>query len=448
MTTMKKVDILKFQKWAEIWLEFQRRQNKIPGLVYSIFNSGGLITQNGLGYSDLEEKTPINPVKTKLQIGSLTKSMTAFAVALLVSDGLIDVDAPVNRYLKEYKNLEIKIQHLLSHTSGIAKDTKLDPSNSDFFPSKEDLKNELYSDDLFVYKQGKKVKFSNLSYAILGQLVEKVSGMEFDEFIQQRIFRKLKLVHSSFTPKGIRKAELAKGYGKIEIDKSLNDFREQYEISDAESYRPSLGLITSANDIAKFAEQWFLKNEAILQSKVKSLFLKPINVVENSSGEDYSMGLKIWKYKKNIFYGQESSFRGFSSCMIICPRHNIGSIVLTNSQNDMAKTMAEVLIEIYIKILNLSEVDNSLDIFEGIFTNKRTDIQIIPLNKSLCYYYLKSINPVGEIIKLTKEKTGFINDLGSISDSKGEAVSFDFAKKNTIRSLKIGSEIFYPKYWN
>ena len=110
--------------------------------------------------------------------------------------------------------------------------------------------------------------------------------------------------------------------------------------------------------------------------------------------------------------------------------------------------MAEVLIEIFIKILNLSEVDNSLDIFEGIFTNKRTDIQIIPLNKSLCYYYLKSINPVGEIIKLTKEKTGFINDLGFLSDSKGEAVSFDFAKKNTIRSLKIGSEIFYPKYWN
>lgn len=445
---MKKAEIAKFQKWAETWIEFQRRKNKIPGVAYSVFTAEEVISQNGLGFADLEKRISISPIKTKFHVGSITKSITAFAIAQLDQRGLIDVNDSVSKYFPEYKSLDLKIKNLLSHTSGIKRDVQIDVFNSEYYVNQEELKNELFLENLEVFKPGKKFKFSNLSFALLGLLIEKVSKVPFDEYINEKIFKPIDNNHSHFGILKFRKSEAAKGYGKIEVDKYHNETRNIFDVCDTNAYAPSVGLITSVNDLTKFAQQWFLKNEKLLSKDIKSKFLKTLKPAEEYPDEEYSMGLKIWKYKKNIFYGYEGDFRGVKSCMILCPRHNLGSIVISNSTNNIAKSMSEVLIEMAIKISNITKFDESLTRFEGIFANNRADIQIISLNSALCYYNLESVDPIDSLKSMKITNEGFFDEQGVGQDSKGERIEFDFAKKNCISSIKFGSEVFYPKVWD
>jgi|GEM_PF-2908611 len=435
--------------WASCWLEWQRRNYQIPGLAYVIFNNNEILIKGGLGYSDLNEKTKVDPATTMFRVASISKSITAIAIARLWQQGKLELDDQLNKYIEIGKVGKLKLRSLLSHTSGLRRDGLLPFWDNDDFPDKQGLFEEVRVKGVEVFAEDRKYKYSNFAYALLGQVIESVSGMSYEDFINTEIVNTLDLKNHHCDIEGLKAIDtkkLAKGYSRFEYDALLNSSRTVFEEINTKSYAPAVGHTTSALDLCRIVQQLFLKNENLLEAKVKQTILKP-RKVEKYPADTYALGFKVWKSGNNQLIGHGGSFAGFRSYYALCPKYSLGAVVLTNSMNDRAKSMVEALLDMAIKTKVKGSGDKKYQMFEGMFTNRWSDIQILGMGEDLYYYDLSAVNPANELIKLIRKGKSFIDENASGGDYIGEGVEFLFNSRGSIRHLKWGSSILYPKYW-
>lgn len=184
-------------------------RNGLPGASIVVVKDGKLVYENGYGHDS--EGKPITE-KSLMRIGSASKSFTAFAVLQLVDEGKIQLDDPVINYLPEVKLndsrwKEVSIRQLLSHTSGIPNPVIVPPASN----LKEGV--ERLNDWKLQSNPGEKYYYSNGNYWVLALLVEKVSGIEFSQYLNQKIFSPLGMNDSLTTVNtGDSVQGLPKGY--------------------------------------------------------------------------------------------------------------------------------------------------------------------------------------------------------------------------------------------
>lgn len=152
---------------------------------------GNVIYKNAFGYSDLKTKEPLN-VKSVFQIASVTKQFTAVALMMLKEQGKIDYSDTVQKYIPGFPYKNITIRQLLSHRSGLP--------NYMYFSGKywknkrEYLTNEKLVEIMKKHKPypeftpDRRYKYSNTGYAVLALIIERISGLSYDEFLEQNIF--------------------------------------------------------------------------------------------------------------------------------------------------------------------------------------------------------------------------------------------------------------------
>lgn len=446
---MKQLEIIKLKAFIDAWLTHKRRGHKVPGLAYSLFTPDKILLKGGIGFSDIENKEPVDPAKTLFRVASITKGITSLAIAKLYSLHKLDINDPATKYLPYFSNKDIKIKHLLAHISGIKRDSDIPVWIQDVFPDREDILREIEG-GIEIFKPEKKYKYSNLAYVILGLIIEEVSGVSYDEFIKNYILLPLGLKHTYSDINKIDKKDLdnlATGYERIEVDNDLKEVRNKVQDIKTGTYSPAVGLCTTALDLSVLVRQWFLKNEDILSRDVKTEFLKP-RKVELRPYDVYSYGLKLWEYGNKKVMGYGGAFAGFRSYFVLCPKYSVGSIVLTNSLNDITKRMAEGMISMYVKMKEAGDVNNMYHRYEGLFKNRWMDIQIINLGDSLYYYDLDSVDPVSDLIKIEGDPIKGFRDMNANGcDSKGERIEYYFKSSGGVKKIRIGSSILYPKLW-
>ncbi|MCG7343730.1 beta-lactamase family protein [Sporosarcina sp. ACRSL] len=161
--------------------------NGLPGASIVVVKDGKLVYEKGYGHDS--EGKPITE-KSLMRIGSASKSLTAFAVLQLVDQGEIQLDDPVINYLPEVKLDDsrwrgVTVRQLLSHTSGIPNPVIVPPAST--------LKAgvERLNDWKLQSNPGEKYYYSNGNYWVLALLVEKVSGIEFSQYLKQKVFSPL-----------------------------------------------------------------------------------------------------------------------------------------------------------------------------------------------------------------------------------------------------------------
>lgn len=171
------------------------KRNGLPGASIVIVKDGKLVYEKGYGH-DSEGKTIT--VNSLMRIGSASKSFTAFAVLQLVDEGKIQLDDHVIKYLPEVhlddsRWKKVTIRQLLSHTSGVP--------NPIIVPPASNLKSgvERLNDWKLQSHPGEKYYYSNANYWVLALLVEKVSGLDFSEFLKQKVFSPLRMNDSLTT---------------------------------------------------------------------------------------------------------------------------------------------------------------------------------------------------------------------------------------------------------
>lgn len=179
----------------------QLKQANIAGAVVLVVKDGQVLYAHGYGYSNVKKKTPVTVDATLFRPGSISKLFTWTAVMQLVQQGKIDLDRNVNDYL-DFKIPDtfpkpITMRNLMTHTPGfeesimdlIVKDPK------DMEPLGEYLKTHVPAR---VFPAGSTPAYSNYGAALASYIVQRVSGMPYDEYIKKNIFDPLNMQHSTF----------------------------------------------------------------------------------------------------------------------------------------------------------------------------------------------------------------------------------------------------------
>ena len=213
------------------------REYRITGLSIGVVKDGKVFYTKGFGYTNVDSLHSITP-DTKFEISSITKLFTSTAIMQLVEQGKLDLDRKLIDYIPDFKlkdnrYKEITILHLLTHSSGLPWDNKLNKATLDSTALKEFIFS--LSDAKLQFSPGEKFSgetYSNTGFDILGYLVEQISSMPFREYIKRNILEKTQMTKSTFSVKNIPGSELAFPL-KISGDtKEINRFNLYAEVKD------------------------------------------------------------------------------------------------------------------------------------------------------------------------------------------------------------------------
>jgi len=167
------------------------------GLSIAVVRDGEVIYARGFGFRDLAISAPATP-KTSYCVGSVTKAFTATAIMQLVEKGLLSLDDPVSKYVGVIKDPEVRIHHLLTHTSGIPVLGYAEALIDTYYGFRKDMLLPIAkSDDVLAYmigyedyprmRPGERWFYLNEGYVILGKIIEKVAGVSYEEYVKRNI---------------------------------------------------------------------------------------------------------------------------------------------------------------------------------------------------------------------------------------------------------------------
>jgi CubicO group peptidase (beta-lactamase class C family) len=171
-----------------------------PGAAVLVVRGGEVILRKGYGLANLELGVPIQP-EMVFRLGSVTKQFTAMAILMLSEEGKLALTDDITKYLPDYPThgQTITIEHLLTHTGGIKEYSSVPTwpalSHTDVTPQELVA---VFQNEPLDFAPGERWAYSNSGYILLGAIIEKVSGLSYAEFIQQRIFTPLGMTHSYY----------------------------------------------------------------------------------------------------------------------------------------------------------------------------------------------------------------------------------------------------------
>ncbi len=189
-------DVVSNIKLLEAWIESQMAYRGLPGMSVGVVYENKVVWARGFGYSNLEKKTPATPA-TIYRMASVTKTFTATAIMQLRDAGKLNLDDPVAKYLPWFKVKSefndapvITIRHLLTHTSGLPRESAFPYWSDNNFPTAEQMKAMLPNQEA-VFAPETKWKYSNLALALAGEIVAAVSGEPYDVYERKHILEPL-----------------------------------------------------------------------------------------------------------------------------------------------------------------------------------------------------------------------------------------------------------------
>lgn len=189
---------------------------RVPGAVVVLVKDGQPLVQKGYGLADWDKNIPVDPKKTLFRPGSVSKLFTWTAVMQLVEQGKLDLDADLNKYLDftipGRNGKALTLRHVMTHTTGL-EETARDLLTYD--GAGPDLGKVLKGYiPPYVYDPGTTPGYSNYATSLAGYIVQRVSGLSFDDYLDQRVFAPLGMKNSTFRqplPEAL-KAQMSKGY--------------------------------------------------------------------------------------------------------------------------------------------------------------------------------------------------------------------------------------------
>ena len=164
---------------------------KVPGISITVLKEGKKIIQKGYGYADLETKTSVHPKKTIFRIASVSKNIAATALAHMVSEGKIDLDASFYDYVPHYpkKKWDFTIRQLAGHTAGIRGYQGTEYGLNKPYSIKESI--EIFKDDDLLFEPGTDYLYNSFDWVLISLAMQEVSGIPFEEYVYSKVLKPL-----------------------------------------------------------------------------------------------------------------------------------------------------------------------------------------------------------------------------------------------------------------
>lgn len=299
----------------------------LAGAVTLVATRDRILYVEPVGYRDLGSKTPM-PANAMFWIASTSKPMTVTAFMMLVDEGKISLDDPVEKYLPEFQGQMVKawnpskddssasassklvpanhpmlVREILSHTSGLPFKSAAQPGALDTLSLKDSVLS--FAAEPLIFQPGTSYSYSNEGIDTAARIIEVVSGMPYEKFMQERLFFPLGMKDTTFRPNAEQLTRLAETYKwdpntkqlvKVPINQltyPLDDHQHRFPM-------PAGGLFSTAADVAKFCQM--ILNGGTLNGKqyISTASLHAMTSVQNGGmgKTDYGFG---WSVSKNGF---------------------------------------------------------------------------------------------------------------------------------------------------
>lgn len=297
-----------------------------PGATVIVVKDGKTVFRKAYGAADVAARTPMTP-GTVLRLGSITKQFTAVAILMLADEGKLALNDPITRFFPDYPTggKVITVEHLLTHTSGIASYT----SKPDYVArmAKDLTVAQMidgFKNDPLEFEPGTKFNYNNSGYFLLGAIIEKVSGMTYASFLEQRIFTPLGMKDTAYEGAGRSGAPRAAGYSAQE-----KGFGLAQPLSMSQPYAAG-ALVSTVDDLAKWDAA--IASGKLLKAASWKMAFTPYKLSpENST--DYGYGWAVGKLQGAPMVHHGGGINGFRTYALRLPQQNVFVAVLANSDS-------------------------------------------------------------------------------------------------------------------
>lgn len=301
--------------------DFIRRRN-IPAAAIAVVRRGRVMKVAGYGLANLEFNIAATG-HSAFEIGSITKQFTAEAVMMLVEEGKLTLDDPIARYLPGLPDewREIRLRHLLTHTSGLH-----DWEGDSAFSFRREYTTEEFVAFLarrpLDFTPGSRFAYTNSAYPLIGKIVEQVSGVPYERFVRERIF----------TPAGMTETRL-RDNTRLIPNRASGYVDQQGVLINGEPLRPAIlvpngGVVSTATDMARWSIA--LAAGTLLKPTTIALMMAPTRLGDGSlfpGGIGWFLG-DVKGHRMAVHNG--STVAGYSSVVYRFPDDDVSVVVLFN----------------------------------------------------------------------------------------------------------------------
>jgi CubicO group peptidase (beta-lactamase class C family) len=444
----------------DVFVKYQMEKRKIPGLQLAIVRQGKIIKTGNYGLANLQDSIPVTE-NTVFTINSITKAFTGIAIMQLAEAGKLKLDAPISDYLADLPQSwkPITVQQLLSHISGIPDIVDEEESVLILDNPEQAWKKVLQLPNEF--KAGDKFSYNQTNYLLLGRIIDKISGMSFQEFITKEQLLKVGM------PKTIRS-----GYGATK--EVVPNAACSYQFSKGKlnnmffSFPAFLQTAAGMSSTAREMADWIIALQSMQLLKQQSTLAALWTPAVLTNGEvggfssllnGYAAG---WPVIKRKDHPALAPVGGGRSAVFVYPNDDLSIVVLTNLSGGSPDVFIDELAGLFIPDMkeangfglsaSLKSLKAALD--KAGYKNATVEVKRMSKTKSGFQLSEKEVNAWGyklisqnriheslEIFKLNVELyPSSANAFDSLGEIYAELDNSELAVKNYEQSLKLNPE--------
>jgi CubicO group peptidase (beta-lactamase class C family) len=312
-------------------VEAARLSRSVAGLAVGIVFDQSVIFAQGFGCASLSPPTEAT-AQTVFEMASITKTFTATMLMQLRDAGRLQLDDPVNRYVPEAvylapdgSTVSPTFRELAAHTSGLPRDMRPVPRTvAELFQRLPSIQAQS--------EPGSEYFYSNLGYAVLGQVLAQIAGQSYDDYVTANILVPLGMAGSGFDPAPLR-AQLATGYRSVQVTPSGVMAVAARLVDPQGAYNPAGGLLSSAADMVRFLMLQFrdgpVGGDQILSAASLAEMWQPVAPTEGTASS--TIGWFVNEFGGQTIVCKNGGLPGFNTQMCALPQAKLGVVLLGNT---------------------------------------------------------------------------------------------------------------------
>ncbi|HYW10100.1 MAG TPA: serine hydrolase domain-containing protein [Longimicrobium sp.] len=305
-------------------------ERRAVGLVAAVVRGNDTLLMKGYGIADAEWGVPM-PADAMFEVGSITKQFTAAAILQLRDEGKLSLDDDITRWLPDFdtRGNKVTLRRLLDHTSGIVGLTEMREFGAlvtnTRFP--RDSAYALINRTPFQFRTGEAQVYNNSAFWLLGLVVEKASGMTYEDYVEKKIFEPLGMRRSMYCNSSENVERRAHGYG-------VQNGEIRRAPTNVHTWPFAAGsLCSTAGDMVTWLQA--LHGGRVLSPKSYTEMIAPSRLNDGTPLR-YGMGVGVGKDSRGLnFIGHGGSIGGFTGEATWYPDARMAVVVLINSNGNL-----------------------------------------------------------------------------------------------------------------
>ncbi len=300
------------------------RKADIPGMAISVSKHGEIIWSEGFGYSSKKPKVKVKPDITIFRIASISKSITALALAKLAEDKIVDLDSSIYKYVPDYpkKEYDFTVRQLGGNLSGI----RHYKDDNEYALNKKMSITEglsLFKNDSLLFKPGTKFNYTSLGYVLLSEIIQNATKGPFETFINDTIFKPLRMEHSMIDISDADIPNKTQFYRSAFLKKPViaEPVANEFKVAGG-------GFLSTSEDIIKLGNE-IIYSKLISKEAIKEIITSQRLSSGNKTG--YGIGFSTVTSSNGTpkFYHTGGGV-GASTILMVYPEEELVITVLTN----------------------------------------------------------------------------------------------------------------------